>query len=72
VRSFQSHWKIRTPACNIVVICSGSHEKKVNPGEVLPVRSSRRVRQRVKAKGKRLGAWESRATIAPTDSDSDG
>jgi len=29
---YQSHWKIRTPACNIVVICSGSHEKKVNPG----------------------------------------
>ena len=26
----RSQWEIRTPARNIVGICSGSHEKKVN------------------------------------------
>ena len=31
---YQSHWKIQTPARNIVGICSRSHEKKVNLGEV--------------------------------------
>jgi hypothetical protein len=31
---YRSHWEIRTPARNIVGICSGSHEKKVNLGEV--------------------------------------
>jgi hypothetical protein len=30
----RSQWEIRTPARNIVGICSGSHEKKVNLGEV--------------------------------------
>jgi hypothetical protein len=33
---YRSQWEIRMPARNIVVVCSGSHEKKVNLGEVFP------------------------------------
>jgi hypothetical protein len=34
---YRSQWEIRMPARNIVVVCSGSHEKKVNLGEVFQI-----------------------------------
>ena len=45
------------PARNIVVVCSGSHEKKVNLGEVFPDGSVRPVIEKVVPLGEAVPAY---------------